>query len=462
MSPTSKSSATSRLAKRPARPLGRDSTRPVPIRSISRVLPRYRVVLVPALANEHDADPSAPPVGPVRAARAEWQMAALAELPGVQVDVPATAQLRPPRHRRRRGLRWVAHKLHGTAKLGTWPRPEHLSATEATFLIRDDVVLRPEAMSQLDQHPADIVLIQENEPSPRADRTNVPAVVRLRASAAGRLAGWLESFGSALSLRLGHATYPEAMETLRQEGHTVARLALGKLGSVIRRPTDLARFVVGSEADTLKRLRPVLRESRITELLAFDHGAWDNHTEEILSRIRLQFGSTRLVIRSALHKDACEGTATQSGTRIADIPGNDERLLSWAIHEVRTSQERDEADGQVLVQAMLPDVLMGGVISTRKPDDKAPCYVINYHDTSPPTAPPTADNHDGSRTLFHPHGSTLPPGTSPMLARLLRAVGEIESLLAHDALEIEFAIGDDGQVTILRVRPMPMTCPRSA
>jgi hypothetical protein len=62
-----------------------------------------------------------------------------------------------------------------------------------------------------------------------------------------------------------------------------------------------------------------------------------------------------------------------------------------------------------------------------------------------------------ARTVFVHRGATLRAGLPPALSDVLLTVQNIEKLVGHDSLDIEFAVTRDGRVHVLQVRPIAVT-----
>src|SRR5580700_11069525 len=100
---------------------------------------------------------------------------------------------------------------------------------------------------------------------------------------------------------------------------------------------------------------------------------------------------------------------------------------------------------------MLDRVAMAGVVFSRNPGG-GPYFIINYDDRSGLTDRVTAGVGDNLETFICL--KSRPDACSPSLAPVIALVGELEILLTCDAIDVEFAVGDDGQVHLLQVRPL--------
>ena len=88
----------------------------------------------------------------------------------------------------------------------------------------------------------------------------------------------------------------------------------------------------------------------------------------------------------------------------------DAAALGAAVDSVLASYGRDDLDDQVLVQEMLRDVAMSGVVMTRTHALGAPYYVINFDDSTARTD--TVTGGATARTVFVHRDASLSTGAS--------------------------------------------------
>ena len=106
---------------------------------------------------------------------------------------------------------------------------------------------------------------------------------------------------------------------------------------------------------------------------------------------------------------------------------------------------------QIFVQPMLERVAMAGVAFSRSPSG-GPYFIINYDDRSGLTERVTAGTGDNLETFYCL--KSRPDACPPSLAPVIALLSELEALLGCDAIDVEFAVGGDGQLYLLQVRPL--------
>jgi phosphohistidine swiveling domain-containing protein len=94
---------------------------------------------------------------------------------------------------------------------------------------------------------------------------------------------------------------------------------------------------------------------------------------------------------------------------------------------------------------------MAGVAFSRSPGG-GPYFVINYDDRSGLTDRVTAGVGNNLETFLCL--KSRPEACPPLLAPVIALISELETLLGCDAIDVEFAVGDDEQLYLLQVRPL--------
>lgn len=259
---------------------------------------------------------------------------------------------------------------------------------------------------------------------------------------------------------------------LREKGSlvdTIAWLALDRRLSLschdvegdwaeLNAPQDLARFVLGTKAETLDRLRPLASTIHILDQVRFTVGEWVRAPDKVLLEVRQAFAGGPVIVRSSARtEDGWISANAGAFLSVADVDSNDVSDLGNSIEQVIRSYGTRSADDQVLVQPMLRDVVANGVLFTRTLSTCAPYFVVNYNQTPGSTDAVTAGSGE-SHVLYIHHDAAAPPfGAPSWVASLIEGARELIDLVGYDTLDLEFVIGASGSVHLLQLRPIAVT-----
>lgn len=253
----------------------------------------------------------------------------------------------------------------------------------------------------------------------------------------------------------GDAKLSEAMRHVVQQGFSSRIIDLKGQWAELDAPQDLARFVLGTKAESLERLRPLVRKGKIEEQVSFTHDQWKSSPEEIIAKIRNEFKEALLIVRSsALSEDNWDRSYAGIHESVLNVSSKNRADIDHAVEKVFDSYHQKLGKNQVLVQKMISSVKISGVIMTRTPSLAAPYYVINFDDTSELTDTVTGGAGKNIRTVFMHRGAQVRRNLPRELNLLIEAAKELEKLVGHDSLDVEFAFTEKGVLHLLQIRPI--------
>jgi glutamine kinase len=220
----------------------------------------------------------------------------------------------------------------------------------------------------------------------------------------------------------------------------------------------LQRFKFGSKAETLARLQGQLTHSSVPEFECFSWAEWKTDPEDILQRIEASFpeGCAIIVRSSAFNEDGEIYAQAGIFLSVPHVDPTDREAVREAVDNVFRSYESDAKrgnldDDQIIVQRMIRDVSMSGVVFTQALSSGAPYYVVNYDDETGSTDSVTSGTGYANRTIYIFRDSWA-EFRSPRFSSLISTVQEIERLTGDVCLDIEFALDDALNVYIFQVR----------
>ncbi len=239
-------------------------------------------------------------------------------------------------------------------------------------------------------------------------------------------------------------------------GSNIEVIDLKEQAVSLHAPYALAQFVLGSKAQTLNRLKPLLKNAVILDQISFSVSDWSDNPEAILQQIINKFDHRQQVIvrSSTVAEDGWTNSLAGHYRSILNVCCSDRDAIISSINDVIASygSEKNNAD-EVLIQPQLGDVAVSGVIFTRDINTHAPYYLINYDRTSRTDGITSGYSQSWESLIIY---KNIFNGTikEKWAKKLLDAVKEIEFLVSYDVLDIEFAIDSKDIVYIFQVRPL--------
>lgn len=210
-----------------------------------------------------------------------------------------------------------------------------------------------------------------------------------------------------------------------------------------------------SKGQTLKYLQSRVSKFRIPSLLVFTAGEFIDFPDKVISEIQKAFPSLALAIRSSsANEDGEKNAAAGEYDSVLNVSSSDANEINNAISKVILSYKKkifSRDHDEIIIQEMVLNTSMSGVVFTHELNSGAPYYVINYDDISGLTDSVTSGSEYANRTLYV-HRSTSSTFRSERFQGLITAVKELEELTQNQFLDIEFAIGYDGMPYLLQVR----------
>ncbi len=213
-------------------------------------------------------------------------------------------------------------------------------------------------------------------------------------------------------------------------------------------------FVFGTKADTLARIAPTLNLFKVPVSKVFTLAQWRAEPEARLRDLCQCFTGQEVIVRSsAMGEDGGENSMAGQFETVVNVPATAEAIRAAIDRVIGSYGEHPNHLDQVLIQPMVADVLMSGVLFTHDLNTGAPYYVINYDDETGRTDTVTSGGAYSNRTLVV-HRGALDAVQSERFGALLAATVELEAAIPGQGLDIEFAVDGDLAVHLLQVRRM--------
>lgn len=211
------------------------------------------------------------------------------------------------------------------------------------------------------------------------------------------------------------------------------------------------QFRFGSKAATLRDLNGYLSVGQLCPQLVVGRRAWVESPDAFMASVRAAFGAETLAVRSSARgEDSTSESLAGAYVSYLNVEPEDDALKN-AIDGVFASYRDADARDEVLIQPMVRDVAISGVVLTRDLDTGSPYYVINYDSGSGRTD--TVTGGGDSKTVLV-HRARPDQLKSARMCRLIDSVIEIENVTGSHELDIEFCMNEKNDVFILQVRPL--------
>lgn len=349
---------------------------------------------------------------------------------------------------------------------------QQLTPGAAAVVVAGDVVIRPGALeipSGLLRPAIGLALCDADQPGRWAIENNTACrggshrsvgILLVPASAMQRL-----ELAAAEAARIDlSAGLDEVAEVLARDGAGLDAIDIADTAASIREERDLSAFMLGTKAQTLERLAPLISEAIIPPVYSFTVERWRCEPVAVVADIAERFSSgdrgvERLVVRSSslledqFHSSGAGIFHSELDVAITEIDGAIERVIaSYAKHAGNRKADASGGD-QVLVQPYVANAACNGVLCTRVPDDGSPYLVLNYEVAAGRTDTVTSGESSSAQTTIRAR-HTAPPTGRHWTAQLMRLGLRLEELLHHDGLDIEFVVDTNDRLYLLQVRPL--------
>ena len=215
-----------------------------------------------------------------------------------------------------------------------------------------------------------------------------------------------------------------------------------------------------TKAEMLQHLTGKLSNFKIAPLMRFTAFDYEKNPDKILKGVQSFFkiaGPYVIVRSSSLSEDGQYSSNAGKFESILNVDSQNYSALNESIIKVckalRLSRESCDGD-QILIQTMISDVVISGVLFTQELTSGAPYISINYDDVSGLTDTVTSGKGEFSNKSLFISRKKTELIRSRRFKKLVEAVFELESYLSCEQLDIEFAIDQNDDIFLFQVRPI--------
>lgn len=205
-----------------------------------------------------------------------------------------------------------------------------------------------------------------------------------------------------------------------------------------------------TKAQVLDFLKKDLKHAFILPLYYFSVKEWNLDEENILLNIHSLFSAdTQFVVRSsAFTEDQLDESAAGKYTSVLNVSFN--QLKNAVLEVINSFKTSASSQDQILVQPMLSDISMCGVLFTHDQSTGAPYYIINYDESGSSSS--VTDGSSNGKVRYISHVAVYPLESS--FSKLIKLVKELQLKLNMQHLDIEFAFDKKENLYLFQVRPL--------
>ena len=158
-----------------------------------------------------------------------------------------------------------------------------------------------------------------------------------------------------------------------------------------------------TKAQTLKLLHGRLKNAQVCDSFITTVNEWKLSEKKVIQKIQSELNNQTLIIRSsALNEDGLFTSMAGAFDSVKNVDSqNNKKLISGIDDVIQSYGDNCNPGNEVLIQPMVPDVSMSGVVFTHELNFGSPYYVINYDDISGLTDTVTSgDGEYANRTIY--------------------------------------------------------------
>ena len=210
-----------------------------------------------------------------------------------------------------------------------------------------------------------------------------------------------------------------------------------------------------SKARTLEFASKKISLFSVPKFIYFKSLSFQSDAAKTFKKIQDTFKKEIVVVRSSsVSEDGLINSAAGAYDSVLNVSVNNLSEIKKAVDVVLLSYKNkgENHNDEVIVQKMITNVSMSGVIFTHELNTGAPYYVINYDDKSGLTDTVTSGDGEYSNRTLYIHRNKKNVLRSDRFTSLLNAVKELEKVMGSEFLDIEFALGKDLKPYLLQVR----------
>jgi len=210
------------------------------------------------------------------------------------------------------------------------------------------------------------------------------------------------------------------------------------------------KSIFNSKAKSLFFLKKNIKNAKIPKSYYFTVGKWRKNKKKILRNIESFFKKENFIVRSsAIDEDNIKASNAGKYLSLLNVKYNN---LEESIDKVISSYNKKNNKNEVLIQSMIKNVIMSGVVFSHDPNTCSPYITINWSEGADTTSVTS-----GKKSYIWQHCSHRDEHIPKKFRKILKMLNELFKIYKNFPIDCEFAISKNKKkikLWLLQVRPL--------
>ncbi len=203
-----------------------------------------------------------------------------------------------------------------------------------------------------------------------------------------------------------------------------------------------------TKAKTLEFLKKY-KKFHVPKLYIFKEKDFAKNKVKILNKIRFRFKKKVAIRSSSKFEDTVVQSMAGKFLSVLNIDIKNIVEMERNINSVISSYKKyKNPNNEVLIQEMVEDIFISGVVTTKDKNTALPYTNIDYSFSKDSSVVTSGSQNTFSITVWKNNIK------ENQFKILLKRINDLKKLFKNDSLDVEFAINKKGKVYILQVRPL--------
>ena len=194
-----------------------------------------------------------------------------------------------------------------------------------------------------------------------------------------------------------------------------------------------------------------IKSAQIPKSFVFTIKQFEIDKEKIIKEIKKKFNKKIIIRSSTVHEDGKSKSFAGFFESVLNLNSQNYEDVSSGIKKVKLSYKKYHSNkNEILIQDMIENVNISGVITTCDLKNYSPYYIINF-DKGNDTTAVTSGKKNSENFIFFRKSKSKPK--KKIFSRLILLAKELEKKFDNEFLDIEFAVKKN-KIYLFQVRPI--------